>query len=156
MLLSIYIVAIFLLSNRYPQFMHIIKLEAQRDSYIRSQTSGLDVESILAKLSRIMIEQKLYINEDLTIGMLASQLEINTHQLSEILNLRIGKNFYNYINQLRIEEAKRMLTDEPGSNILSISIAVGYNTTSAFYNAFKKYMGISPSSYRKKNSISRK
>jgi len=148
--LSIYLIVIYILSNKYPQLLHIVKLESQRDYYIRSQTEGLDINSIMRKLHTLMKGKKIYSNEDLTVKHLASELEITPHQLSEILNQKIGKTFYNYINEMRIEEAKILLQTDSEKSILSITYDVGFNSTSAFYNAFKKHTGYSPSAYRKK------
>jgi AraC-like DNA-binding protein len=148
--LSLYIIFIYILSNKYPQLLHIVKLESQRDYYIRSQTKGLDINSIMKKLYSLMNENKIFSDETLTVKQLASELNITPHQLSEILNQKIGKTFYHYINGMRVEEAKILLKTDSERSILSITYDVGFNSTSAFYNAFKKHTGYSPSDYRKK------
>ena len=148
-LLTLYIVMIYTLSNRYPQYIHILKIETQRDHYIRSQVEGLNVESVIEKLTDLMEYEKLHCHEDLTVQSLASELEITSHQLSEILNLWLGKTFYTYINELRIKEAELFFENEPDRSVLSIAHAVGFNSTSSFYGAFKKFTGQSPTAFKK-------
>ena len=85
-----------------------------------------------------MIEEKLYCDEDLSLKGLSDQIYITPHQLSEILNERLGINFSRYINEFRVNEAIVMMKDEPERNLLSIGFAVGFNSKSAFYNACLK------------------
>ncbi|HNF16549.1 MAG TPA: helix-turn-helix domain-containing protein, partial [Leptospiraceae bacterium] len=84
---------------------------------------------------------------------LSEELGISVHQLSQILNERLGKNFHQYINEHRIEEAKRMILDEPERTVLSVAYAVGFNSKSAFSKAFRTFTGITAQEYRKKYSV---
>ena len=61
------------------------------------------------------------------------------------------KNFYNFINEFRIEAAKEILQDpsSKGKNILQIAYEVGFNSKSAFNTYFKRLTGKTPSAYRK-------
>jgi AraC-like DNA-binding protein len=59
----------------------------------------------------------------------------------------MNTNFYDYINQARVEAAKRALAASDAS-VLAIALEIGYNSRSAFYNAFKKHSGQTPSAYR--------
>ena len=74
------------------------------------------------------------------------------HQLSQFLNQHYNKNYNNFVNSYRIEDARKLLVDEPERNTLSIALAVGFNSYSAFHSAFRKVTGISPAEYRKKNT----
>lgn len=154
--LTLIIVAIYILSNRYPQFLHITKIEAQRNFYIRSQITGMNIDKIVEKMNYLMNEKKVFLDDELNIKKLSKMVAITPHQLSEILNMKIEKSFNNYINYFRIQEAERLLTSKPDQSILSIAYEVGFNTTSAFYNAFKKFTGESPSEYKKQNPLSPK
>jgi AraC-like DNA-binding protein len=61
-------------------------------------------------------------------------------------------NFFDFINQYRVEEAKKLLADvETKRSILDIALMVGFNSTSTFYTAFKKFTGDSPVKFRKMN-----
>ena len=148
-IISLYMVCISLLSARYPQYLNSIKMEVQLDRYRRSQVKKLDVDAILQHLTLLMEGEKIFCYEDLGLEQLASELGITQHQLSEILNDRLGNNFFNYINMYRINEAKELLMQEPDRSIISIAHAVGYNSISAFYNAFQKFTATSPAEFRK-------
>lgn len=149
-LMTFYLVAIYLLSNRYPQFIHIIKLEAERESYMQSQVKNIDAEAVIEKLNHLMSEEKLYRSEEINLKITADRLGVTSHQLSEILNSMLGKSFFFFVNEFRIGEAKKNLIDNPEEQILSIAYRVGFNSSSSFYESFKKFTGVSPSAFRKK------
>lgn len=153
---TLIIVAIYILSNRYPQFLHITKIEAQRNFYIRSQITGINIDKIVERMNHLMNEKKVFLDDELNIKKLSKMVEVTPHQLSEILNMKIEKSFNNYINYFRVQEAQQLLIGKPEQSIISIAYMVGFNTTSAFYNAFKKFTGVSPSEYKKKNPLSPK
>ncbi len=120
-----------------------------RNKYIRS---GLDLEVIqlnLKKLHDLMQSRQLYLHDSLSLGHLASELDLSTHHLSQLLNEQLNTNFYDYINALRIEHAKQLLATSPEQAIIDIAYASGYNAKSTFYNAFKKHLGTTPVAYRR-------
>jgi YesN/AraC family two-component response regulator len=96
-----------------------------------------------------MRDEKAFADEELSLRDLASELGISPHQLSEILNEKIKKNFNTFVNEYRVTEAKAMLIDEPQRSILSVGIAVGFNSNTTFCTVFSKITGESPSHYRK-------
>ena len=98
-----------------------------------------------------MEEEKLFCDEDLTLGRLSDALGLTKNQLSQFLNKYHEKNFNNFVNGYRIDEAKKILLEEPKRQIISIAFAVGFNSYSAFHSTFKKMTGITPASYRRKN-----
>ena len=91
-----------------------------------------------------MEEERLYCDEDLSLPRLSEVLEVTSHQLSQFLNEHHNINFNNYINNYRINDAKKMLIGEPKRSTLSIAYAVGFNSYSVFYTAFKKETLLSP------------
>jgi YesN/AraC family two-component response regulator len=80
----------------------------------------------------------------------AARLLIRPHQLSQILNERNKTDFRNYVNRFRIDEARRLLVEEPDRSIITICFEVGFNSKTSFNITFKKMTGLSPKEYREK------
>lgn len=109
---------------------------------------------IYNKLSRLIEEKKLYLEPDISLSSLSKLIGKSAQNTSEIINQYANQNFNDFINHYRIQEAKRMLLDESSKNytISSIAFDTGFSSLSSFNSAFKKFEGMTPSSYRK-NSI---
>jgi AraC-like DNA-binding protein len=62
------------------------------------------------------------------------------------------KNFYDLVNGYRVEEAKRLLLDPKNTNytILSVGFEAGFNSKTTFNTVFKKFTGLTPTDFRKK------
>jgi transcriptional regulator GlxA family with amidase domain len=109
----------------------------------------VDVDASLAKLNQLMTGGKAYQNESLTLASLASAVGLSGHQLSELINTRLGVGFSKYVRECRVEAAKILLISAPGRSILSIGMDTGFRSQSAFYAAFKEVTGQSPGDYRR-------
>ncbi len=129
-------------------------VEVSQLSYSASTLKDLDVKAYVEKLDQLMTQSKLYQNEKLNLGMTAEAISLSAHQLSELVNREFGMNFSRYIRERRVEAAKTILSNEPDSSVLSISLEVGFSTQSNFYAAFKEITGVSPGAYRKSLSKS--
>ncbi len=103
---------------------------------------------IASKLRQVMEQDNLYKDADLTLRKLSDVIGVSTHHISETLRDEIGHNFYDYINECRINEACKLLanTDAP---TITIAYASGFNSRSTFSAAFKKHKNTSPTQYRK-------
>jgi AraC-like DNA-binding protein/tetratricopeptide (TPR) repeat protein len=121
------------------------KPENSEIKHIDSKTTG----DLLLRLKDLMINEKIYLNPAVSQSLVAKMLSTNTAYLSNIINDQLSSNFSNYINQYRIEEAKKMILDNR-QNILTfegIAQSVGFNSKSAFNKAFKKFTGKTPSQF---------
>jgi AraC-like DNA-binding protein len=143
-------ISVFIFGQRNPDYNKVIKTEIIKRHYEKSKIKDLDVDSVLQELYNIMENQKAFASEDISIGIVANELGITIHQLSEILNKKIKKNFNHFINDYRIEESKKILIEEPDRTITSIALAVGFNTSSSFSTIFSRTTGLAPKDYRKK------
>jgi AraC-like DNA-binding protein len=126
---------------------------------IKYRHSGLTVEagrSLLEKLEQVMGEEKLYCDADLSLDALAARLDVSKHHLSQIINEHLGLNFFEYLNALRVEEAKRLLAGKNPAelNIIEAAYSAGFNTRGAFNSAFKRATGDTPGAFRKKHRAS--
>jgi AraC-like DNA-binding protein len=118
------------------------------------QSSSLDestVKQLFQELQIAMSENKLYLNDSLSLGSLAKELDVTTHQLSQTINQMADRNFFDFINGFRINDAQKLLHSESKVH-LSVSYIgeeVGFKSKSAFYAAFKKHAGCTPAEFRK-------
>ncbi len=103
------------------------------------------------RLNELMLNEKPYLDNDLSLPKLAKLFNTSTHQLSHLLNTGFGENFYDYVNRYRVEESKRLLTDSNYRHLSMVGIAfeAGFNSKTAFNTAFKKFAGSTPSGFRK-------
>ncbi len=146
--LTILICAVFLTGATRVSLLQNFRNEMRTARYAASRVKGLDVEAIVSRLEDLMRDKRLFLDEDLTLGSLASELKIQTHQLSEILNSRLGRNFRDYVTEFRLEEAARLLADEPQRSVLSVVYGSGFKSKSAFHKLFQERYGLSPTIFR--------
>ena len=97
------------------------------------------------------MDQKRYRDSDLTLDRIADELDLSNSYLSRIIKAELGVGFVDYVNTLRVEEAKLYLLKPEFSNytLVSIGIEAGFNSKSAFYSSFKKITGQTPSDFKK-------
>ncbi|PJZ58769.1 AraC family transcriptional regulator [Leptospira barantonii] len=126
---------------------------AQRDANQekRSLLEDLNIEKVESKLTELMQSEKIHLDEELRLPSLASEMGLSVHHLSAFLNEHMGMNFNSFINHHRVKEAKVMLLEEPDRSILSIGMAVGFSSSSAFHRAFLKETKKSPKAFREEN-----
>jgi AraC-like DNA-binding protein len=124
------------------------------DKYHRSGLQDHSAEYYLVKLNRLMDTERSYLEGDLSLTSLAERVNISPHHLSQILNEKLQKTFYDYINEQRVEYAKQALLKEPERSVTDIAFESGYNSKNSFYNSFKRHTGTIPSEYRRKHRAS--
>ena len=102
-------------------------------------------------ISKKIRKEKLYLKNDFTLHDLAKILDTNRRYVSQVINERFEQNFSSFINEFRIKEAMKLMSDPNYQKftIDSISKKVGFNSISAFNGAFKKVTGITPSTFAK-------
>lgn len=105
----------------------------------------------IKELKALMVEDKPYLNTELTLQDLADKISIPKHQLTALFNNYMGVNFFEFVNEYRIEEAKKRLIDKTYEPLTIIAIAYdcGFNSKSTFNTLFKEMVGETPSQYRK-------
>lgn len=106
-------------------------------------------------LLNYMQEEKAYLNSELRIQDIAINLNLPVHVLSYIINTKLNKNFYDFVNQYRIEEAKFRLHDLDCNNLTIVAIAYdcGFSSKATFNRLFKKYTGITPTQHKNLKSL---
>jgi AraC-like DNA-binding protein len=115
------------------------------------RSSGLTEEqqkNMLVRLRQLMQESKPFLAQDFSLPDLARQLGTSVHSLSQVINVGLGKSFFEMTAEYRIKEAKKLLIDHANVKVEEIASQVGYNSKSSFNTAFKKITGFTPSEYR--------
>jgi AraC-like DNA-binding protein len=114
----------------------------------------IEKEKIVQTVLNYMKSKKPYLEPELTLEQLASQLSLKPRILSQAINAILRQNFYDFVNRHRIEEASRLLTNPKDEKItiLEVLYEVGFNSKSSFNTLFKKYTGLTPTEFRKKQS----
>jgi AraC-like DNA-binding protein len=145
--------AFFIYFIGYHGFQHqeIFRLfEAGR--YEKSALTSTASSAILATLRHHMETERPFLDSSLRLTDLADSLNFPQHYISQVINDLGGKNFADFINGYRIEEAKRLLLDEQ-KKILHIAFDSGFNNKASFNNAFKRFTGMAPSEFRDHQSV---
>lgn len=140
----------FMLGIHRPGLIHSLRDDFKAHRYRKSRLDALDIPHILSQMELLMKEEKPYLDEDFTLSSLAREMDLTIHQVSEILNARLNCSFSDYINGFRVRESLPMLKEEGDRTVLSIALAVGFNSRSAFHRSFKKFQGTTPLAYRRK------
>lgn len=133
-------------------FTIIATLCGQKIKELRNQTKKVLTKEnqYFKKLELQMMNKRIYKNPNLSLETTAKLLGISGCYLSRLINSVLKMSFTDYINKYRITDVKKYLQNDQYSHytILSIGLEAGFNSKSVFYNAFKKYTGISPSEYK--------
>jgi AraC-like DNA-binding protein len=128
----------------------IISLLRKGPKYAHSSLKPEEANRIGEGLRQSVIKEKLFLDPDLTIEMLALKLNTSRHHVSQVLNEKVNKTYTDYIADLRLEEARTRLSN-PANNrftIAAIALDSGFNSVSSFNELFKKRYQTTPSKFR--------
>jgi AraC-like DNA-binding protein len=122
---------------------------AEKKKYAKSGITPEIASELHQALTKLMQSEKFYTESELKLSDLASRLDIHPNYLSQVINEREGKNFYDYVNELRVEEFKRRvaLPENQHLTLLALAFECGFNSKSSFNRYFKKVTNTSPSEY---------
>lgn len=109
------------------------------------------IHNIINKMNTYMQTEKPYLEPDFTVYALADKLKIPRRLLSLVLNNGLSKNFYQYVNEFRINEVKTLLETQtdPQVTILDLAFQAGFKSKSSFNSLFKQHCDVTPTQYRK-------
>jgi len=117
--------------------------------YANKKIEEEEAKRLLKALNQLMTKEKPFCQTNLKLEQLASQLNITSNRLSQLLNDNLQLKFSDYINGLRVDEAKVLLFEKPHLTIEAIGYEVGFNSKSSFFSCFKKHTGLTPSAFKK-------
>lgn len=127
--------------------------EAARETYAVSTLGNVDCEHMLVRLGNLMDQEQVFQYPDMDLPTLAERMQLTPHQLSELINTRLGKGFSRYIREYRVEAAEDLLLDKPSMPVLTVGMEVGFTSQSNFYEAFRDMTGMTPGQYRKVHKV---
>ena len=119
--------------------------------YQKSSLSEEEAEIIHERLKQLMAEQKPFKDPDLTLNELAKKLDIHPNYLSQVINSKENKSFYDLVNEKRVDAFIKNVRqpDSQQYTLLAIAYDCGFNSKASFNRNFKKYTGHTPSDYLK-------
>ena len=142
--LIFYTFYIYFLLNKKVRF----QVFGYEEKYRSKKMNNSEIAPLTQKLQTIMLEQKPYKNPKLKLTDLARELGIPSHQFSQLLNDNLEKSFSTFVNEYRIEDAKRLIQSNTKYTLDAIGKESGFNSKSSFYTSFKQLVGVTPSKYR--------
>jgi YesN/AraC family two-component response regulator len=122
----------------------LVEPQKYKSSSLTSDTQ----KELLIKLDVIMARDKPFLQPGFSLPDLAKLLNTTVHIVSQAINEGLGRSFFEMVAAYRIEEAKRLLKEQPNIKVEEIAEQVGYNSKSSFNTAFKKISGKTPSEWR--------
>ncbi|MCA0901208.1 helix-turn-helix domain-containing protein [Microbulbifer agarilyticus] len=119
--------------------------------YKRSKMSSEDGQRYKIKLMQVMQKEQLYLDSDLTLPELAEAADLTAPQASQVLNGQMNQNFFSFVNNYRIDLARRILLAPETANIPIVDLAaeVGFKSKSSFYDAFKRATSMTPTQFKR-------
>ncbi len=161
-LLIIYFVAYYSLRQKeiFPfseaSRSEILSIQEQGDFEETKKKIVSDEEIVIQKsrLHKFMLKEKPYIDPEINLVKLADMFGITPHKLSYIINSGFNRNFFNFINGYRVDEAKVLLLNPKMDqySILGIAYESGFNSKTSFNSTFKNITGLTPTEFKKRGS----
>lgn len=113
-------------------------------------TDTQQYDELGVRIRKLLQEEDIFVNTDLTVSTLASRLKVPAYMASRAINQYFSKSFSELVVEFRIRKAEQLLTadSQKSLTIEAIAFESGFNTLSAFYKAFKKINNVTPSQYR--------
>ncbi len=119
-----------------------------QDKYRCSSLTHEMSASLMSELKQYMTSNHAYRDNSLSLSKLAQELGISNNYLSQVINQQAEQNFFDFVNGYRITEVQNKLRNNDKETVLHMALAAGFNSKSAFYTAFKKHTGQTPTQFK--------
>lgn len=148
--LVLYVTGFITITHQFnAKHIEISTPESQKQKYEKSSLTEEKKNEILNKLKSLFENEKFFTGNTISLTETAKAIGEASHHLSQVINEKLNKSFFELLSEYRVEEAKRILKETPEITIEDIADQVGYNSKAAFNKAFKGTTGKTPSEYRK-------
>lgn len=143
--------------NREPVYLAketVAEQEPETVKYQKSRITQPAIQKTHHALVELMQKDHLFTDVELTLGALSERLAVHPNTLSQVINSVEGKNFYDYINALRVDAFMKAVNNPENKKytLLSLAFECGFNSKASFNRNFKKHTGVSPTEYLKNTS----
>jgi TolB-like protein/AraC-like DNA-binding protein len=127
------------------------KTDPAHIKYKKTPLSADITKKLKVSLNDVMVKEKPYLDPKLNLSDLAELVHCSSNQLSQLLNENLGKNFYDYVNEYRLQYFQQLNRNPRNRQFTFLSLAYesGFNSKTTFNNFFKKSLGVTPSEYFK-------
>ncbi len=154
LLKSINVVSLYWLGIRGYFQQSILPIRSVEKDFGKTKTSTQQEkvsEVHIHLLLESMEKEKLYLDPSLNLRMLEEKIDLPARDISRTLNIGLEKNFYYFVNEYRVKEARERLSDPRFNHlsVLGIAFDAGFSSKATFNRMFKELTGVSPSYYRK-------
>lgn len=155
--MSFFIFCVSFLGYIHPQVLagKPVKNIVMRHKYKNSGLTEMGEKDLRDTLTRLMKEDQLFLNNDLSLDELALKANTTRHNVSLVINKYFEQNFFDFINQHRIEYVKDLFLKPEcqGEHVIQLAYRAGFNNKVSFNKAFKKFTGQTPLSYKTEKAL---
>lgn len=140
----IFLILLFFLHEKpLPQLTMLTSAETDETFKIKAE--------LVQKLQEVMQKEELYLDPDLSLADVATRMALTRNHLSALLSKGLRKKFYDFVNEYRVEHAKRLMSSDMihAFSLSGIARESGFNSYVSFYRVFKRVVGVSPSNFIK-------
>ena len=130
--------------------MGLIKPITKIENKGKYQNSGLTdnmSERLKSQLLDLLNKDRIFLDNTLTLSKLAKLVNVDRYSVSQVINQELNKNFYELINDYRIEEAVKIIKVDSNKQVIDLICETGFNNKVSFYKAFKKRMHMTPKDF---------
>ncbi|MCW5518117.1 helix-turn-helix domain-containing protein [Muriicola sp. Z0-33] len=129
-------------------------IESGFEKYKSSSLTDNEMNSLFEEIKNLFDFEEIYLEPQLKIDEIAKQLEVTTHKISQTINSKASKPFYDYVNAYRVNHFKQLLSNPENRKftILALGIESGFNSKASLNRIFKQTTGMGPKEYQKKYS----
>ena len=126
--------------------MEVLKQTLQ-PKYHKSGLSNAESAAMYRTIIDYVEQERAYLDGELSLQKLAAKLGLSANHTSQAINEFENRNFRDFLNKRRVDEACRRLHERPDTNLLALTFEVGFSSKSSFNRAFRKFTGSTPSEF---------
>lgn len=115
---------------------------------VTSEIDSAKNEELLARLQTLMQNDKPYLESELNMSDIADRLGVHRNDVSACVNSCLGISFSQFVNEYRVEYAKRLLTYKPDMKMIQIAMESGFSSDTSFFRTFKALVGMTPKEWQ--------